>query len=367
MTESEVKSQLGRIQADLNRFIDNSKPQIEGLKSFRNEVLSAVGTLQQRIEDIDRRAGTTGGFTRHGFDPAAEIASKILESRADFEKHGRLKIEVKSTLLSTGLVNPQTSPEIGTYGGWAYGNVRALFRSVPADAGSVYQLRETGVDGWNASPQSEGNAKNESVASLTAETLAVQTIAHYVNLSKQAWVDVPGRQNFIETRLLWGLAAEVDQELVSGSGVGVNMKGMTTFAQAFNAALLGTSYDYAGIIGAAAAQVRMAGFEPNFALMNPADAYRMRFRKATDGQYVGTPDGLPPVVETMALNVGSFIVGDSRWAVLRPRMMATIDLSESHASHFTSNLLCIRAEERLAFQPLSHRAFVTGSLDSSPA
>lgn len=335
-----------------------------------------IDLLQKQVDEFNaeaqRKAADPGRGT--GKDPASAIVRGIAEHKTAFQQTGRFRFEVPTTLesksfASTGLVNPQTYGTIGTDGGWGYGNVRALFRAVPAGAGSVFQIRETDSSGWNASPQSETSAKNESTATLTADTLTVQTIAHWVQASRQALDDVEGLAEFIRGRLLWGLAAEIDEQLIGGDGNGQNLLGLTNLATAFDLTLLNAAggWDRYFVAGAAAAQVRKSGFNPNFMLVHPYDAFRMGFTRDDEARYLTPPPGLPPIVQTTAISEGTFVCGDSSQGMIRVRQTATIDLSESHDDFFVRNLVAIRAEERMLFQVTARRAFVTGSFNTSPA
>lgn len=355
----------------MEKIINQISDELQGFIAKSN---SRIDKMQSQLDAIELKGGNPAFVGGGAADPAAAVAKAIMEHKAAFESHGRVRFEVPSlierkTFASTGLVNPQTWQTIGTDGGFRYGNVRALFRVVPADSGSIFQVREVSTSGWNASPQTESSAKNESEATLTGETLSVQTIAHWVSASKQALEDVQGLEAFIRGRLLWGLDAEVDEQLTSGNGVGTNLKGLATVAQAFDTTLLNASagWDLYFVAGAAAAQIRRNGFNPTFMLVHPNDAFRMGFTRDDEGRYMVPPQGVPPVVQSVAVAEGTFIAGDASQALIRARQTATIDLSESHSDYFTKNMVAIRAEERLAFQVTSYSAFVYGSFVTSPA
>jgi HK97 family phage major capsid protein len=168
--------------------------------------------------------------------------------------------------------------------------------------------------------------------------------------------------------LAWAIEKEIEAQILAGSGVGEDLLGLLTVAQTFDYGLVDMveGFDRFGIAGAAAAQVRIAGFNPSFIVLHPADAYKMRFTRTTAGEYVNPP-AIPPVVETAAMTQGFFLCGDASQAVLRVRQDLTLDLSESHEDFFARNLLALRCEARLAMQVLSRQAFVTGAFGSSPA
>lgn len=358
MDLSQIKSVVDKTQTDLTAFVANARSEL-------NEYKSAIGTLQSRIEEL----GKQGGVKHKGFDPAAEIARKIIEAKADFEKFRRVSIEAKSVLTSSGLTVAQPSGAVGLYEGGAHGAIRALFRVVPTDSGSVFQIEETAVSGWtDISPQTESAPKSEVTANLTGRTLTVATIPAWIKVSRQAMDDAEGLSEYIRGRLIWALNREIDGQVLSGDGTGTNLRGLTTAAQAFDASVLTAfaNYGISTVIGAAAAQLATDGFAADFVILNPLDAFKARFERASTGEWVGLPP-LPRIVESNLMSAGDFVVGDSGQAVIRSREMARLDVSESDSDNFTRNLLTLRIEERLALQIVSANAFCYGTLTTSPA
>ncbi|HNY41110.1 MAG TPA: phage major capsid protein [Bryobacteraceae bacterium] len=366
---SNLEQNLSVLNSELREFI--AKRETEAA-----QVKSAIATLQSRIEEMDKKNCAGGGFPRSGEDAARMVTKAITDGLSHFEQNGRYRTEIKSPLVferkgftSTGLVNPEAYSEIGTAGGWNYGGIRGLFRVVPIGTGSAFLVKETDSSGWNASPQTESSDKNESTCVLSASTLSVQTVAHWCRATKQSLADVEGLGEFVRGRLLWGLAQEVDQQIYSGDGTGTNLTGLITSAVPFDNSLLSPSagWELCDLIGAGAAQVREAGYSADFVLLNPRDAFRLRFVKDSTGQYLALP-ALPKVVESTAVTETTFVVGDSRGAVIRLRQEATIDLSESHSDFFVKNMVALRAELRLLLQVIAPNAFVYGSSTAtSPA
>lgn len=355
-------------------------PAAEKSKENEMEVKELVAPIEQKVNDIaakfiemQKQVDIIDGKTQSwatsprggGQDFASELVRKFAEHRDGFDRFGRVKFEVR-TVTSAGITTPQPSAEIGLAGAPSYGAVRRLFRVVSADGASVFAVREQSAAGWVASPQVETNEKNQASVTLTAETLPIRTIAVWIDASKQALEDVPGLENFIRSRLLWALEAEIEEQLLLGDGAGENLSGLVTSATSFDTTILGSSWNLADVIGGAAVQVRLAGFEPNFVIMHPRDVFRLRHAKDTTGQYVSLPP-LPRIIESAALGEGEFIAGDSSQAVIRAREAAAIEIATEHSDYFVKNKVAIRAEERLALQVISPAAFVKGTLTTSPA
>lgn len=352
--------------------------------SWKDYQTGRIDTLDQRMNELEVRMakpsyGSDSGTATGG---CKALVDKIVENRDILQKSGRLIVEVpsllpdrKSTIVSTGITTPIALGAIEVGGRPEY-NVRGLFRTFPAEGASVFRVREN-VYTNNASPQVEANPKQESTMTFTAGTIPVETFAHYVNVSRQAFDDVVGLAAYLDTSLLWGLEKKIEAEILAGSGVSPDLDGIIGHATAFDTNLLSTSagWNYADVLAAAAVQLRNLGFRCDSFIISPTDWYRIETMKDSTKRYIiGDPRAALAealwnrrVVDSPELNAGTFIALDSRRFHIRQRMNATVDISYEHGTNFTSNLCTIRAEERLAFVVGRADAAVYGSINSSPA
>jgi HK97 family phage major capsid protein len=347
------------------------------------DVNKSIGNLVEDIKNLQNRIAP--GFLPSGSpagDPVDFAVKSLRENLGDFNRTGRLRLETPSFLgtakafTSSGLTAALPAPTIGASEAFAYGAVRRALPAEAIEAGSIFQIRET-AHLWEASPQAESSAKNESSATLTGETIPVRTLATWVSATRQALDDVVGLAAFIRARLVWALEREIEEQILSGDGTGNNLAGLATQAAAFDTGFLtpGDGYEYADVLLAALTQVTEAGFNPNLIVLSPRDWYTIARSKASDGQYIlGSPAEARnltlwsrSVIVTPAMTAGTFIVGDAAQAIVRVRQQATLDVSESHSDYFVKNMIALRIEERLALQVVSPSAFVTGSLVQSPA
>lgn len=350
---------------------------ITKLEAFQSGFETKFNDLQRQIDAIDARGSLILPGTKSAGSPGADIAAAIIEHKAQFDSAARVRFEVPSTMLGTktvvttsGLVSPVADSRFGLAEGTTYGAIRALFPAIALDDNSVYQIRETATTGWAASPQTEASDKAESAASLSAISVSVRTLAHWIPVSKQALADVGGLAAFLDRRLMWGLSRLADQEILSGDNTGEHLSGLIYSAASFDPTLLGSGvWDYYSVINAAMTQLKTSGFSASFLIMHPRDGFRMRNKRDTTYQFIQPIPGLmpPAIVESPLCTEGTFVVGDASQALIRVRQAATIDVSESHSDYFTKNMVAVRAEERALLQVLSPNAFVTGSFSTSPA
>ncbi len=160
-----------------------------------------------------------------------------------------------------------------------------------------------------------------------------------------------------------------------------NLNGILNQASSFNSALLppaAAGWQRIDVIAQAINQINLAKeLDPSFVVLNVQDYWKLRLTKNTLGSYIlGSPNlpgdvtifGLTPIATT-SISPGVFLVGSGNPAAasVRNRQEAVIEISDSHASFFTSNLLALRGERRLAMLTLRPGSFVTGSFSTSPA
>jgi HK97 family phage major capsid protein len=122
--------------------------------------------------------------------------------------------------------------------------------------------------------------------------------------------------------------------------------------------------------------------EPDWVVMSPTDYEKLRLLKDTSGQlYFGGPNvgsygvgqgaagspqitGTPDIVwgkpcyVTGLIGAGTVLVGTRQGAQVWNRGGLSIESTNSHASHFTSNLMATRAERRLALAVYRSNGYV---------
>lgn len=246
--------------------------------------------------------------------------------------------------------------------------VRALLQSLPTEAGATQFTRENvftnnaAVQGAGSSPQElEGQIKAESGITFTLVTAPVVTIAHWLPASEQVLSDVPGLAQFIDTRLVYGLALEEEDFLLNGSA-GI-ADGLLDAAAAFNRSA--TADTRADQLRRAITQLLLADHVCNGIVVNPVDDEALDLEKDSQGRYLAVKvNGRAwqvPIVSTNAIGAGSWLAGDFTGALVRDRQEATVQVSNSHEDYFKRNLVAIRAEKRLALEIHRPSAFVTGA------
>lgn len=185
----------------------------------------------------------------------------------------------------------------------------------------------------------EGAAKPEAALTYTPQSAPLDTLAHWVQITRQALEDATYIQSVIEGKLRRGItlaiADAVNDALVSAALPPVSVPAGGNLLDAIRVGI-GT--------------VQSNGYNPNAVLLNPADwaALDMTVMGSTlGGPTVGTTFwGLTPIASRWQ-PVGTATVGDFKAGVVWfDRNVSSVFISDSHADLFIKNTLVILAETR---------------------
>jgi HK97 family phage major capsid protein len=170
-----------------------------------------------------------------------------------------------------------------------------LYRGNRTSSNQIYFVREATFVNAASPQQGEGSLKAETTNTFTTVSLPVQTISHWLAMSRQVLDDAPALADYIKTKLLYGLRYREESQILSGDGTGNNLTGLLTSAAPFNTSLLSPAAGYTklDILRRALEQVELADEVPaGFFMLNPADWASIELTKSTLGEYiVGAPGG----------------------------------------------------------------------------
>ena len=211
--------------------------------------------------------------------------------------------------------------------------------------------------------------KPESALALEIVNTAVKTIAHWIPITKRAAADAGQVRTLVDNFLLYGLAEELEDQILNGDGNGENFTGILQSSPE-TVGSAGTDID---AIVDAIAKIRTVGRrKPNALVIHPNDWYSAGFLTAKNGVNGGYLVGDPRasidqlntlwglrVVVSEAMTENTALVGDFRQAVLWKREAPSILVSDQHSDFFVRNLLAILAERRDAFGVLDPSGFCT--------
>lgn len=210
----------------------------------------------------------------------------------------------------------------------------------------------------------------------TSQVDALRKMAGFIDLSDEFLEDVPFLVSEINNRLIYELRSHEQAQLLHGDGQGQNILGLLARDIQEHAATGGTEVEQADAVFHANTMIQTTtGMTADGIVINPADYERFRLGRDENGQYYGGGYlagqygnggiaagpalwGMRTVV-TPWIEKGTVLVGAFRQAATVYRKGGIrIESTNSDASKFTSNIVTIRAEQRLALAVRRPQAIV---------
>jgi HK97 family phage major capsid protein len=387
MNEEIIKALGDKIDAMKNESVSKAEL-IEVLSAVKDlETKGAeVSTMKTNVEEIALRVlelETKGVPSNTPETLSTLLAEKADELKAMKEKSGAsVQIQLKAvgtmalTTNTTGQI-PQAEREAG---------ITRIVRRNPfilelVNVGTIMSnvwewVEQKNVEG-GAAMTAEGAAKSQTDFDLVVASANVKKVTAYIKITKEMLDDVPLMRSEIDQELTELINLKIDEQLLSGSGSGVNLTGIVTNATAWAAGAFAlsiptpTKWD---VLRTAINQVRVNLFEPNYIVVHPTDVTGMELSKDTTGQYIMPPfiatDGTTisgiRVVTNTGVTLDKFLVGDFSKAGVRFKEGLTINVGYEN-DDFTKNLVTVLAEARLVQRVKSNHygAFVYGDFSDA--
>ena len=260
--------------------------------------------------------------------------------------------------------------------------LETLLSTAQATTNTVrYVTQATSTSG--AAGVAEGGLKPESTLEYDTVDEPVKKVATSIVTSDELIEDAPAVQQLINGDLSLFVNIEVERQLLRGTSGGNEVQGLLT-SRSVPVYTAGTAQgNIAEQMFKAMNSMRGSAYlEPDWVVMSPADYQSLRLLKDTSGQlYFGGPNtgtygqgqaaaaspqitGAPDVVwgkpcyVTQTIGSGTALVGTRLGAAVWNRGGLSVESTNSHASHFTSNLMATRAERRLALAVYRPKGYV---------
>ena len=225
-----------------------------------------------------------------------------------------------------------------------------------------------------AAPVVEGNVIPQPDAQYEVGDASVGYIGAIITVSRQLFDDGGQVIAAVDGELTFQLENAEDDALLNGPGGNGYVEGLLAQASAFNSAIYAipspTDID---VIGQALAQAATTEILPDGIILNSLDWQKMQTLKDGEGRYllgspyrVGPPNlfGVP-VVPTMAMGAGQFVVGAfQEAATFFERQEVQIEISLQDQADFQSNWVKLKASERGSLAVKRPEALIKGALPS---
>ena len=236
-------------------------------------------------------------------------------------------------------------------------------------------IKETAYDDGMAT-RVEGATMGQTDFDLTEQSVDVENISTFLTITREMLDDTEGLQSYINMQLPSKYGLIEDNQLLNGDGVSPNLDGLVTNGQALVDVLSDADAGRWDIIAASATQLKVANFNPNWAIIHPTDRLKMILEKDGDGAYRFpsdmrnggslSVDGVA-IFENSAITVDNFLVMDSMECQVLDREKLILEFWMQHASNATARAVTITANARLTLAIYNDTAFVTQDFTSALA
>jgi HK97 family phage major capsid protein len=357
-------------------------PMAATAKELADEAISGMNEAKARLDELEQKVARQ----REVDTEIKSIGETFTENQEvkDFLARGgkgRVGIDVEQKAIISAL----TTAAAGSVGGAIVPDrqpgvqgvanrplrVRDLLMAGRTNSNAIQYVQESAFTNAAATvSETTGPTKPQSDLQMALVTSNVTTLAHWVNATRQILDDVPQLQSYINGRLLYGLRYVEDNQLLNGAGTGTDLNGIYTQATASTANLaVIASPTKLDVLRVAILQATLANLPSSGIVLHPTDWMTIETAKDSQTRYlVGDPQnrigarlwGLP-VVETLAMTTGKFLVGAfDMGAQIFDRQDARVEISTEDGNNFVKNLVTILCEERLALAVYNTLAFVKG-------
>jgi hypothetical protein len=212
---------------------------------------------------------------------------------------------------------------------------------------------------------------------LSAE---VRSIGHFATVSQRTLADVKQLRAYIEGQMRYMTRYKLEQQILDGSGAGVQITGIKAAATAYDATLdntIGvTALQNLDVIRLAALQVALTHFPASAVILHPNEVAGMELLKdGNDGYLLVNPAGTGalrpwglPVVGTTQQTAGEFTIGAFNMAVeVVMRQEVELLISTEHSDNFTKRLATILSDVRAALKTYRATSLVDGVFATAKA
>lgn len=364
----------GALGAQAKAEADKAMAELNESRQKLNALEVRLGEAEQAFAALPAGGKSAQEKSLGGTVTAREDVQQFMAQMAAGGK-GSISVPVKAALTSLDesagkLVQPHRVGLIPTMTPRL--TVRDLLAVGRTDSNSVEFMREKLFTN-KADVVAEGTQKPESDLTFEAASAPIVTIAHWLHATRQILSDAPMLESYISTRLIQGLKLKEEAQLLNGSGVGLNIKGLYTAAQAYdNNGITVTGETPVDRVRLSLLQVELAELVADGVVLNPIDWADIELLKTTNsGEYLFASPfaqtvprlwGLP-VVATTSMEKGKFLTGAFRTAAqLWDRWDVSVTLSTEDANNFTKNMVTVLCEERIGLTIFREQGLVKGAL-----
>jgi hypothetical protein len=372
----DTRAKVEQIRA-LNDEIDDCKSKVDELLVVARA--ARVAAEGKSAEDGRESGDGTAGDHERKNRGRKSFGEMLLESAAikgyqpgsGIGPQAHLDMELKTLFQTSAGWDPEDTRtgRVAEYATRPAPHVVNYLPQTTTQQSTVLYMEETTFTN-NAAEAAEGAAYGEAALAYTEKNSEVRKVAVFLPVTDEQFADEPRARAMVENRLPFMLQQRLDLQVLTGDGSAPNLRG-TENVSGINSQALGVD-TIPDAIYKAMTSIRDTGYaEPSVVFIRPAKWQTVRLQKTADGLYIwGHPSEAGPeriwgvpVVQTNAVTATKAVLGDySNHSELVVRRGVDVQISNSHGTYFTSGILALRADVRVALIHYRPSAFsvVTG-------
>ena len=304
-----------------------------------------------------------------------ETGQKNIKSELKYDPRVELKTTVTESNFPPSVVR---SPRIQESAQLDPFVIPALIDTITTDQYQYKYLEETTYTN-TAAPTAEGNALGENALAFTERTEEIRKIGAFIPMTEELLADVSAAQGYIDSRLRFMVRQTISDQILGGSGSGVNLTGILNKSgiNSFNFSSFSGNLKRIGQIFEAITEIQKDAFmQPDAIIMHPSDWYQVVTEVnavTTSGSlnplFVGaggfgnavspTLWGLP-VVPSTELSAGTCLVGvfgGGQAVHIVARQGMEVAMSDSHDENFVKDIVVMKATVRMGLPIYRATAF----------
>jgi len=356
--------------------LDEISTQLKQLGEYQDARGKSLG--QQIFERVkgDEFKGRVKAFSGRGEIASFEVARKAANIDTDD--------------INAGAIETQTDPGVSS----------APWRNTPIwdniNKGIIGQGRDS-ISWWEETTRTdsaemvgeEAAPAAGSAKTWTKQSMDIKMIKDYTKVTRSALEDFEYITSEINDLISNGIPRKREAQLLEGSGLTVNLKGISQYAKSFacpanfNKVAAANEGD---VLAAAVIQCmngdtddkNKKGFMPNLVVLNPGNHVNMRLLKNANYSYIHHPLLSPDgglfngvrIVTSLDLEPGQFYVGDFSRAKAYIKRTMRISFHYENEDDVLNDLVLVLASERIAGLKVTTPdayGFVTGTFAAAQA
>ncbi|MBE5156682.1 phage major capsid protein [Vibrio parahaemolyticus] len=333
------------------------------------ELKAANDELKSRLREVEAKSAS-------GFVPAPTQVKSLGEQFAESEnfkamaegKSRNAQIEIKAATNATGETYSQ---RLAGVVGKPVESLTLLdvIPTATATSNAVDYVQENLITDGADPRADELSAYGESDYTFETKSMPISDVGHFTKMSKNLMADNAAVASFINSKMPYQVARKVQGQIVSGTGAGGQLKGLTHVDNhiVFTPEAGKSEFENIRLVIAA---MEAADLAPSFVLMHPEDVAALDLAKGSDGHFIAAdaravnPDiawGVR-VVKSKAVGKGKFIVVDATQITLWVRQGMSVETSNADQDDFTKGLVTVLATQRCALTVENKVGVIYGDL-----